>query len=272
MAYREIIPDQRLRPFVKCYYIYESISSVAFEDVVYPSGCMELIFNLGSGHWLTKVGEVFQTTPPIELWGQLSGPLPVRSEGINIMLGVRWQPHGSSCFLHDQADLFNGRVVDYRDLSDTGMDQLHERLMEAITWEERLVLLEDYLLQRLFTFGKTERVVLVGDIMRQISNPEFFDRIATVASKYGMSPRYLQKLFVQYTGMPPKLYAKVQRFQQSLKLIQRKDASLTSITYECGYFDQSHFIREFKSFTGVTPSGYAANTGAFILETAAADR
>lgn len=272
MAYREIIPDQRLRPFVKCYYIYESGSSVAFEDVVYPSGCMELIFNLGSGHWLTKVGDVFQTTPPIELWGQLSGPLPVRSEGVNIMLGVRWHPHGSSCFLHDQADLFNGRVVDYRDLSDTGMDQLHERLMEAITWEERLRILEDYLLRRLFSFGKTERVVLVGDIMGQIGSPEFFDRIATVASKYGMSPRYLQKLFVQYTGMPPKLYAKVQRFQQSLKLIQRKDASLTSITYECGYFDQSHFIREFKSFTGVTPSGYAANTGAFNLETAVADR
>lgn len=112
----------------------------------------------------------------------------------------------------------------------------------------------------------------MGDIIGEISNPAFFDRISSVAAKYGMSPRYLQKLFVQYTGMPPKLYAKVQRFQQSLKLIQRKEASLTSITYECGYFDQSHFIREFKSFAGVTPSGYAANLGAFTLESASIRR
>jgi AraC-like DNA-binding protein len=73
-----------------------------------------------------------------------------------------------------------------------------------------------------------------------------------------MSPRYLQRLFLQYTGVTPKLYHKINRFQLSLKLVAKKDSSLTSIAYDCGYFDQSHFIREFKSFTGVTPSAYTA--------------
>ncbi|HEY5825191.1 MAG TPA: AraC family transcriptional regulator, partial [Cyclobacteriaceae bacterium] len=55
----------------------------------------------------------------------------------------------------------------------------------------------------------------------------------------------------------PKLYGKINRFQHSLGLINQKDTSLTDIAYEAGYFDQSHFIREFKSFTGVTPSSYS---------------
>jgi AraC-like DNA-binding protein len=64
-------------------------------------------------------------------------------------------------------------------------------------------------------------------------------------------------LFLRYTGLTPKLYTKINRFQNSLQLVGRKDATLTSIAYDCGYFDQSHFIREFKSFTGITPSVYS---------------
>jgi AraC-like DNA-binding protein len=86
---------------------------------------------------------------------------------------------------------------------------------------------------------------------------DFFDNIENVASRYGITSRYLQKLFLQYTGLTPKLYSKINRFQNSLKLVTKKDTSLTSIAYDCGYFDQSHFIREFKSFTGFTPSGYS---------------
>jgi len=63
-------------------------------------------------------------------------------------------------------------------------------------------------------------------------------------------------LFVQYTGLTPKLYSQINRFQNSLQLVREGNSSLTSIAYECGYADQSHFIREFKSFTGLTPSGY----------------
>lgn len=62
---------------------------------------------------------------------------------------------------------------------------------------------------------------------------------------------------MQYIGITPNLFNKINRFQLSLKHIAKKEASLTSIAYECGYFDQSHFIRDFKSFTGITPSAYS---------------
>ncbi|HEY8897690.1 MAG TPA: DUF6597 domain-containing transcriptional factor, partial [Niastella sp.] len=61
MTYFEIRPGKALQQYVKCYYVYESTTSVAFEDTVFPCGCMEVIFNLGTGNWQTFNGDAFIT-------------------------------------------------------------------------------------------------------------------------------------------------------------------------------------------------------------------
>jgi len=101
--------------------------------------------------------------------------------------------------------------------------------------------------------------------MNELTRDDFFDNIENVAARYGITSRYLQKIFLQYTGLTPKLYAKINRFQKSLVLVGRGDLSLTSIAYQSGYFDQSHFIREFRSFTGITPSGFDGENSSAIL-------
>jgi AraC-like DNA-binding protein len=272
MYYQEIIPDNRLKQYVKCYYSYESDSAVAFEDTVFPSGCMEIIFNLGAGHWQTATAaniptaakipsDSYQTTPPVELWGQITQPLPIRSVGKNVMLGIRFLPHGAACFLNEKADGFNNQVVDYRDVAGSQVTTLHEQLLEAKTQPERIMLIETFLLNTLAgTKKRSDNLNLVNEVMRELRRQDFFENIETIASRYGISSRYLQKLFLQYTGLTPKLYSKIHRFQHSLRLVTKKETPLTSIAYDCGYFDQSHFIREFKSFTGLTPSGYSLET------------
>jgi len=266
MKYNEIMPDNRLKQHVKCYYIYESDSSVAFEDTVFPSGYVEIIFNLGTGKWQTAADGDFITTPSIELWGQITRPLPIKSMGKNIMLGVRFFPHAAIYFLNDKVDLFNNRVTDYRDVSNKIVSYLYARLLEAPTWRTRIGLVENFLLQKLSTSEtRFKKIALVSNVMKEMQREDFFDNIENVASRYGITSRYLQKLFLQYTGLTPKLYSKINRFQNSLKLVSRKDTSLTSVAYDCGYFDQSHFIREFKSFTGFTPSDYLSEGSSITL-------
>lgn len=267
MNYREIRPGHRLKQYVKCYYIYESGSDAAFEDTVFPSGNMEIIFNLGTGQWQTAGGDGFVTTPSIELWGQIIRPLPVRSIGRNTMLGIRLFPHAAACFLNNnKADLFTNQVVDYRAVSDKVVHTLYTQLQDTSTWNKRIELVEAFLLQKLsLAEKKLPKTIVVSDIMQEMQQDDFFDNIENVASRYGITPRYLQKLFLQYTGLTPKLYSKIHRFQNSLRLMTQKDASLTSIAYDCGYFDQSHFIREFKSFTGFTPSGYSIENSPVTL-------
>ena len=257
MNYQEIKPGDRLKQYVKCYYIYESATHTTFEDTVFPSGCVEIIFNLGTGKWQTAAGDDFVTTPSIELWGQIIRPLAVKSIGKNTMLGIRFFPHGAAWFFKENMELFNNQVADLSDLSGNAVTILHAKLLETDAWNKRIALVEDFLLQRLSPSERRySKMTVVSDIMQEIKRDDFFDNIESVASRYGITSRYLQKLFLQYTGLTPKLYTKINRFQNSLRLVTKKDASLTSIAYNCGYFDQSHFIKEFKSFTGVTPSGY----------------
>lgn len=269
MKYNEIKPCNPLLPYIKCYYIYESDINTPFDDTVFPSGCIEIIFNLGTGKWQTAVGDTFVTTPSIELWGQIIRPLPIKSIGKNIMLGIRFYPHAAALFLREKVDLFNNQVVDFSDLSDNTVNILYARLQETGSWHTRIALVENFLLNRLaIAEPKFNKIGVVSDVMKEIRRYDFFDNIENVASRYGITSRYLQKIFLQYTGLTPKLYSKINRFQNSLQLVLKRESSLTAIAYDCGYFDQSHFIREFKSFTGYTPSGYTLENSPVTLATA----
>jgi AraC-like DNA-binding protein len=219
---------------------------------------MEIIFNLGEGLWQTAVGKNFITTPPIELWGQVVQPLAIRSIGRNTMLGIRFLPHAGTYFIRENIDQLNNQVVDLKEFSPDDARILHDRLLDNRDWEQRIALMEEFLLRKLVANRQDDKKTMVKSIMQEIGQEDFFDNMDAVASRYGISSRYLRKLFLRHTGLTPKLYNKIHRFQNSLKLIAKKDASLTSIAYACGYFDQSHFIREFKSFTGITPSNYSA--------------
>lgn len=260
MKYQEIRPGNALKQYVKCYYTYESDANVIFEDTVFPSGCVEIIFNLGTGKWQTATGNnAYIDNPSIELWGQVIRPLPIRSIGKNTMLGIRFYPHAAAYFLNDKVGLFNDQVIDFNDLHGTAAGILYSQLLETASWNKRIELIEKFLLHKLsLSQNRFSKLGMVSNVMTEMCKADFFDNIANVASRYGITSRYLQKLFFQYTGLTPKLYSQIHRFQNSLRLITQNNSSLTSIAYDCGYFDQSHFIREFKSFTGFTPSGYSS--------------
>ncbi len=146
------------------------------------------------------------------------------------------------------------------------IQELHAQLQDASSVKRRTELTDAYLLKKLAAHTKTlDRIDLVQQVMNELAHKDFFDNINNVAERYGISSRYLQKVFLHYTGLTPKLYAQINRFQNSLILIGKGDQPLTAIAYECGYFDQSHFIREFKSFTGFAPSGFDSENSSAVL-------
>ena len=260
MDYREITPEDQLKPFVKCFYIFQSDADTEFEDVVFPSGFTEIIFNLGQGSWASAEGSYYKTTPQIELWGQVTRPMQIKSKGKHLMLGVRFFPHSAGYFLREDIGQFTNVVSDLSDVLGNSVKTLHARLLETNDLIRRIELIEMFFLKRLSNDKKTNvRIEEVAQLLHSINRNYAENSVSIVASQHGISPRYLHKLVYQCTGLSPKSLNRINRFQLSLKLITRKEESLTSVAYECGYFDQSHFIRDFKSFTGVTPSDYLVN-------------
>jgi len=258
MNYREITPQDSLKPFIKCFYVFQSDAETAFEDVVFPSGFTEMIFNLGTGSWASYNGHEYVVTPKIEWWGQVTRPMQIQSKGKHFMLGVRFFPHSASYFLDEQMGQFNDSVVDLGAILGASVKALHERLLNTQDLIARIELIEGFLLKRLSADHKQhQKIEALSHMLQNINNNnDAAVSISKIASEHGISSRYLQKLVYQYTGLSPRSYSKINRFQLSLKLINKNQASLTSIAYDCGYFDQSHFIRDFKTFTGLTPSAY----------------
>ena len=104
MGFKYLSPSGILKPYIKSYYIFESGSDIEFEDTVFPSGGMEVIFNLGEGVWESSVENKFFKTPQIELWGQITKPLAIKSKGRHTMLGIRFLTHSAACFFSRSRD------------------------------------------------------------------------------------------------------------------------------------------------------------------------
>jgi AraC-like DNA-binding protein len=264
MLYQEFQPSDLLKPYVKCYYLMETSSDL--EDKAFATGCIEIMFNLGTGYWQVWSGNQFVTNPSIELWGQIIEPLAFRSIGHNVMLGARFFPHTAAFFLSGGIQQFNDGVADFSGIGGKAVQDLHAQLLEVNSLPQRLELLETYLLTQLAKQEKSlHKLPLLNQIMQELQQDNFFEQINQVARRQGISSRYLQKIFLQYTGLSPKLYSKIHRFQNSLLLVAQKESNLTNIAYDCGYFDQSHFIRDFKTFTGFSPSAFSPEGSSALL-------
>ena len=258
MRYQEFRPNSFLKDYIQCYFVCETDTAVLTEDKVFATGFIEIMFNLGTdGPQQIKNGDLINQ-PDIQLWGQTIRPFTFSSFGKHSMLGIRFFAHTAACFFNEPIAQFNDQVIDFKDIGGKEAVLLHSKLMEAKSLDRRIELIEEFLLQKLsLSVNKFSRLRLVNSIMHDLSKDDFFENINSAASRYGISSRYLQNIFFNYSGLTPNLFSKIARFQKSLHLVAAKDLSLTTIAHTCGYFDQSHFIKDFKFFTGSIPSRFS---------------
>jgi AraC-like DNA-binding protein len=266
VIYHEYRPSEQLAKYIKCYYSIECTDNDIIEDKAFASGCLEIMFTLNGSPWQAKKHETFTDTSSVGLWGQILDPLTFRSTGRSEIFGVRFYPAAALFLLKEDISRFNDGVFDLSGVLGKTITELHSRLRDEKSIDERIKLADAYLAIKLSEHPKALiRIDLVQRVMNEVTHRDFFDNIENVASRYGITSRYLQKIFVQYTGLTPKLFARINRFQNSLVLMGKGNVSLTDASYECGYFDQSHFIREFKSFTGLSPSAFMPESSTAIL-------
>jgi len=170
------------------------------------------------------------------------------------VLVTRFYPYASSLFFPNQVSNFTNDSIDLYDILSKESTEFYNHLMEQRTLGQKIKALDSFLVQRLTKSNKKrEQFGLVEHFCSCISKKDDSFNLKNMASSYGFSERHIQKLFHDWVGLTPKSFHSVQRFNKSLELIQSTDSSLTSIAYECRYYDQAHFIKDFKSYTGITP-------------------
>jgi len=253
MQFQTFAPSDTLKPFIQHYWTFTT--DRAIDDAIYPSGYLELAINISDGGVVSVLDDRYITMPSVEVLGQLTSPARIITNGKTRLLVTRFYPHATSLFFPNPIADFTNDSVDLLDVFKEDATDLHARMMDQPTLLQKISLLDAFLVKQLAKTKKhMPQVYLINSIVRQAANGSEAPDIESIALQHGFSERYIQKLFLDYVGITPKRFFNIRRFNKSLELVRTSSASLTSIAYECGYYDQAHFIKEFKTFTGLTPS------------------
>jgi AraC-like DNA-binding protein len=131
------------------------------------------------------------------------------------------------------------------------MQRLNEQLQEALDFDSIKNVVEQFLVQYL---QKIKPVLPFDQAMLQLMKYDGNLPIEKIASQSCLSLRQFERVCKQRIGIPPKLFARIIRFSKAYRMRENLPSKTwTSIAHECGYFDQMHFIRDFKEFAGVAP-------------------
>lgn len=259
MNYKTYSPNTQLDAFVKCYWTLEAAAeNNPNRQRIVPDGCLEMIFHFADLYkqFLPDGSALIQ--PRCFVFGQITIPLQIEPTGTTGIFSVRFRPAGFIPFASMPLKEMENRAVPMEVLFENGGKEISEAIVKAKTTEDRIVLIETFLLTQLRLPETTDRVARESVQALLQLNGQL--RVEELAGQLNISRRQLERRFAERIGMSPKQLSKVIRLQAALQLMSQKQFhNLTSLSYETGYFDQAHFIKDFKEFTGISPKQFYAD-------------
>lgn len=257
-------PKPPLSKFIDSFWLYEGRAAERSAERILPTGSLELAVNLRQN----ELG--FYDADRPEIRSRFSGAVVSGAHGSaftpepepveeTLMIGVHFRPGGAFPFLGLPAgDLANAHV-DLETLWGPSAARLRERLCEAKTPAGRFQLLQEALLARLRSGVEQHYAISAALEMfgNTLSRPTLRPTVREVATHLGLSQRRFIQVFKAEVGLTPKLFSRIQRFQETRTIIhQNLSPDWAFLALDLGYFDQSHFIREFLEFSGLNPTDY----------------
>jgi AraC-like DNA-binding protein len=249
----QFLPAAILRPYVKSYTVI-NVKHGFNDQVFYPSGYVDFAVNISNGTAITFIDGRPIYMPKVEILGQLTVPTRLTvSSGMSVLI-ARIYPYANSLFFPNPISQFTNDSIDLHGVLSLEVSELYDQVVHTNTLEQKVKVLDLFFINQM---KKNERLLKKTNFIAQLCNDicteSNFD-IQRLSANYGLSERYIQKLFENVVGLAPRAFFNTQRFNRSLELIRSSELHLTSIAYDCGYYDQAHFIKEFRKFTGITPS------------------
>jgi AraC-like DNA-binding protein len=257
MYFRLHRPGPALSAFVEFLWYHEDTIPLCPKERILPTGAVDLLINLYSEPLRLFDGGGEQWFSGAFVSGPHSACFTIDPTRPQVILGVHFKPGTAFLFLGLPAnELLNTSIpLDY--LWGDDAYTLHERLLAAQILDKQFSVLEEALLKRLMQ-SRTQHPV-VPFAVKAFQNVSRNQKITDVTDQIGLSQQRLGQIFRDEVGLTPKLYYRLQRFNQVLHLVKKAPAvDWTDLALTCGYYDQAHFIHDFQSFSGLNPTGYVA--------------
>jgi len=222
-----------------------------------PRGAATIVIDIGDRPEVDFFGADARTrvrVPPAFFIGAGTASYVTHIDTAQTVITVHFRPGGALPFLGVAQGELTDACVGFGELWGRAAVTLRERLAEATSATARVMLLEAFLANRLQDeqFAPHPDVTAVLDGAER--NPSM--RVADAVTLTGSSAKRLINMFRVQVGLTPKAYLRVRRLQAALRRLDEGMSGGAAIAAELGYFDQAHFVREFRAFTETTPTQY----------------
>lgn len=264
MLYREMPPHPKLARFVKLIWVLQADDPdrLAKERIV-PDGIVEAVIHFADP-FLTLYGDgSVERQPTSFLISQTRRFIDLQPTGKSGFVAVYFYPWGAHHFFDLPVREFADQTIPASEVWGRSARELEDRISLAGDNEQRVEIVQSFLLRRLDRHYKQE----VDRLVRFVWQRRGRVAIKPMARELGVSERRLERLFNSSIGAAPKRFARITRFLESCRMLRCNGfESLTEVAYQRGYYDQSHFIKEFRDFSGVTPGAFVADSSISFFE------
>ncbi len=250
--FRLIAPSPLLAPYVKHYWVLHTEAGAGFSERVTPTGHIQLLFYSGGaihsrqGSWQ----HISLLSGHTTTYTDLSGEEQVR------ILSVVFKPWGARAFFRFPLNEVAGKHATAEELSDGPFRELEKYVTSQPDEAKCVCMIEAFLLRR-FQGGKPYTYQRMTEAVRLIDRTGGEVSLTDLAEVTCLSQKQFQRVFTDQIGIRPKEFLRTVRFQYTLSRMNvPMEVDFTRLACECGYYDQSHLIREFRQFSGYTPKEY----------------
>jgi len=255
MNYYTIQPPQSLKPYVRCFWVLEHEFGADECTYVYRSiadGCVEMVF-----HYQSTFDELV-TDGVAHNWQsgvhfQSSRYRRFETKQSFGIFGAYIYPFAVPYFFNVPSDRTSNEMLALDTFLGKEGDELEEKIMLAPSNQKRAEILAAYLEKRLLTARIKDDAIATS--IKHVIHSDEIHTVEQLACRFNLSTRQFDRKFKEYAGFSPKMYMRLTRLSNAVKQ-QVSNKPLSQIAYECGYYDQSHFIHDIKAFTGYHPGFY----------------
>jgi AraC-like DNA-binding protein len=184
----------------------------------------------------------------------------VKSDGPTAGVQANLTAVGARLFFNQPLCDFTNRTLGLDDVIGPAVRHLQAELHDAPTWEARFSILDRLIASRVAVSRPPSQELVWS--WEELTRTAGRVKIAALVDEIGWSERHFAREFRCHLGMTPKAFARVLRFARVVKqLTTRSQPRLVDIALDCGYYDQAHFTRDFRTFAGITPTELLASRG-----------
>jgi AraC-like DNA-binding protein len=254
MVYKEYQPHPKLSTYIECYWsAYAERPPFREQESLIPDGTIELMFNFGENYFQIVNGEK-KVINGSHVIGIRREALRISQSSKQDFFCIRFRPGGTYPFFGIPAHLYANDFYTLEELIGPEYKTIEEKLFNIRDNNKRVIIIEEYLFKKFNT--RLEDDHFVRHCIDLLDHPGRL-KIGGLAERFNSNYKTIERKFNKVVGLTPFHFLKIRRFNRALVTIYSlQQTTLTDAALNSGYYDQSHFNREFRQLTGMNPGDF----------------